>query len=180
VDCSSNWDLQHFKSQAEQIFASFGVNATFLFQSDLNVSSISFSYSNVSELAFYSHLTKNYTNSIHLLVFDNFTANYVNNYWGYAPRSSTWYDGFKQINALNASYTSGIVAAGTILSEIGNEELILKVLLHELGHLLWCSHDSEGIMQQGPTHHLYFSAYSISQMRFDSIWSRDIGFDYYN
>ncbi|MHA1747211.1 MAG: hypothetical protein ACTSYF_01035 [Promethearchaeota archaeon] len=179
VDTNYNFNLTYLKSQAESVFQDIGVNSTFLFTQQLNTSQIEFSYENVSDFAYLSNNTKNFNNSVHLLVVDSIIVNNIDYYYGYAARSSLWFNAFNQSNSLNASYTSGVIAAGTIMNDTNNDQILLKVILHELGHLLGCGHSSNGIMKTGQHLELYFSAESIFQMNFEQIWTRDIGFGVY-
>lgn len=180
IDSNFNNNLSHFKQEAEQIFASFGANATFLFSQELNISNLTLSYSNVSQFAVYSNQTKSFSHSIHLLVVESFISNGVSIYWGLAPRSSLWYSAFQDLNMTAPSFTSGIIASSTILNQTGDSRLILKVILHELGHLLGCGHSTTGIMKQGIISDFFYSGESLSQMNFERIWTRDIGFSIYS
>jgi hypothetical protein len=179
IDYYGDHNYSHLETQMKAIWGNIGVNASFVFSQDINDSLISFDLSNVSQFSFISNSTKDFDNSIHVLITDYIQVKGLMGYWGYAPRSSAWFNAFNNSNSLNSSFTSCIIAASQVLEDSSDEQVLLKVIMHELGHLLHCSHSSTGIMAIGNHKNLYFSEYSILQMNFNQIWSRDIGFNYY-
>lgn len=132
----------------------------------LNVSAITFSYDNCSEYALLMNRTRTYLDAIHVLLLENFTVNGIYSNWGYSMFLPYWTDMIQ--NYSEPRFTGNVVAYNRIMRESGNDTMqVCKVICHECGHSLGCTHSEFGVMQVGyitPYFEFYFGIKSELEM----------------